>query len=65
MITQLRVANFRSLGRDVAVDLDRLTVLVGINGAGKSNVADALRFVGEAVREGLEHAVASRQGFGR
>ena len=39
-------------------------MLVGINGAGKSNVADALRFVGDAVRDGLEHAVASRQGFG-
>jgi predicted ATPase len=63
MITQLTVGNFRSLGRRVTVDLDPFTVLVGVNGAGKSNVADVLRFVGDGVRDGLEHAVASRQGF--
>lgn len=64
MITQLTLGNFRSLGAYVQIPLTPLTVLVGANGAGKSNVADALQFVGDAFREGLEPAVASRQGFG-
>ena len=64
MITKLTLVNYRSIGAEVEIRFDPLTVLVGTNGAGKSNVADALRFIGDAVREGLEHAVASRQGFG-
>lgn len=65
MITSITLSNFRSIGAEVEVRLrPQLTVLVGTNGVGKSNVADALRFVGDAVREGLDHALASRQGFG-
>ena len=45
MITRLSVANYRSIGERVELDLGRMTALVGPNGAGKSNLADALRFV--------------------
>ena len=42
-ITRLAVRNYRSL-KDVDVGLRPLTVLVGENGTGKSNMIDVLRF---------------------
>ncbi len=61
--TRVVASNFLSLGEDVSVDLGDLTVLAGINGAGKSNVITALAFVANALDDGLEHAVVSRRGF--
>lgn len=63
MIRRLTVSNFRSLGEDVAIDLDRLTVLVGPNASGKSSVLDALQFLGDAVTTGLAAAMSERGGF--
>lgn len=62
MIRKIVVSNYRSLG-DVELKLGALTALVGINGAGKSNVVDALRFISECLRFRLETAVAKRQGI--
>lgn len=62
-ITRLVASNFLSLGEDVSVELDDLTVLAGINGAGKSNVVGALTFVATALTSGLAYAVVSRRGF--
>lgn len=62
MITELRIKNFRGIG-DEMIDLDRLTVLVGRNGAGKSSVVDALRFVRDAVTVGLDDAFVHRHGI--
>src|SRR5712691_3566308 len=50
MISQITIRNFKSL-RDITVDLDPLTVLIGRSGSGKSNFVNALRFL----REYLEH----------
>jgi len=44
MISRLAIRNFRSL-KDIELQPGRLTVLIGSNGSGKSNVIDALRFV--------------------
>ncbi len=63
MISRLTVSNYRSLGPNVVVDLGRLTALVGPNGCGKSNVADALQFVAESMSLGLEAAVTKRHGI--
>jgi predicted ATPase len=63
MIRSVLAVNFRSLG-SAELNLASLTALVGPNGAGKSNVLDVLRFLSDAVRHGLEAAVAERQGFG-
>jgi predicted ATPase len=63
MITEIEVSNYRSLGPNVRVKLGALTALVGPNGAGKSNLADAFRFVAEALTGGLEAAIASRHGI--
>jgi predicted ATPase len=62
MITRVKVKNFRSLA-DVDVELGPLTVLVGRNGAGKSNFLDVLRFVHDVLSQGLEKAVTSRRGI--
>lgn len=62
MITGIRLRNFKSF-REAAVPLDRFTVVLGANGAGKSNLFDALRFLkaigqGRSVRDALEGRVA-------
>lgn len=44
MITQLRLTNFKSF-QQATLNLGGLTLLVGTNAAGKSNVRDALRFL--------------------
>jgi predicted ATPase len=64
MIKRLRVSRFRSLGKDVTVDFGPLTVLVGQNGAGKSNTIDALVFLADCMQLGLEGAVTKRHGIG-
>ncbi len=61
-ITKLRVKNFRSI-RDAEIELGHLTALVGPNASGKSNLLDALRFVGDALNRGLDAALMSRNGF--
>lgn len=62
MITRVQIKNFRSLA-DVDVELGPLTVFVGRNGAGKSTFLDALRFVRDALRLGLEDTITERQGI--
>jgi predicted ATPase len=63
MIKQLTVKNYRSLA-DVKIDLEPVTVLVGANGSGKSNIVDVLRFVRDALQMGLDAAVVNRHGMG-
>jgi predicted ATPase len=73
MITQLSIKGFKTL-KDVSLPLTRVSVLVGPNNCGKSNVLRALSFLGAIVREGLPDAVRrfggpsevfSRSGDGR
>jgi predicted ATPase len=64
LLKSLQVRHYRSLA-DVALgDLGPLTILVGPNAVGKSNVVDALRFLRDLVTEGLDHAVSKRGGIG-
>lgn len=61
-ITRVRIENYKSIAHcDVA--LGRLTVLLGLNAAGKSNFLDALRFVRDALMDGPDEAVAARGGW--
>lgn len=59
------IQHFKSLD-NVRLEFARpITVLVGPNAVGKSNIVDALRFVRDAVAFDLEHAVSSRGGMAR
>ena len=62
MIKKLWVKNYRSLA-DVTVQLEDLTVFVGHNGSGKSNLVDVFRFLGDAFRLGLDAAIVNRHGM--
>lgn len=63
MIRRIVVSNYRSLGRNVELELDGLTALVGQNGSGKSNTVDVLRFVSDCMHMGLEGAINRRHGI--
>jgi len=59
VIRRVRLRNYKSIAA-CDVSLGPLTFLVGPNGAGKSNFLDALRFVAEALRSSLDHALRDR-----
>ncbi|UZJ33835.1 AAA family ATPase [Streptomyces endophytica] len=61
-ILGLTVRNFRTL-TDTKLPLGPLTVMVGPNAAGKSNVLHALEFLGEVTRKDIEPALEERGGF--
>lgn len=67
MIRAIHASNYRSLGDDVSLLLPAappyLVTLAGPNAAGKSNALDALRFVADALRDGVGPAVRSRGSF--
>ncbi|GAA5196543.1 AAA family ATPase [Microbacterium jejuense] len=58
MIKRLRLRNFKSFA-DAEIEFGPFTLLIGSNGAGKSNLFDALRFLraigeGRSVRDAIE-----------
>ena len=61
-LTKVWAKNFRSVD-DSIIELNPLTVLVGRNAAGKSNLMDILRFVKDAFGQDLEAAISLRQGI--
>ncbi len=58
----MTVSNYKSVAK-TAVELGDFTVLVGANGAGKSNFVDALRFVKDCVTDSVAQAVRNRGGI--
>ena len=60
-VTRVWAKNFRSIG-DASMELDPLTILVGPNASGKSNLLDVLRFIKDALFS-LREAVSQRQGM--
>ena len=61
LLTRVALRNYKSIA---ACDVRpaKLSFLVGPNGCGKSNFLDALRFVADALRSSLEHALRDRGG---
>ncbi len=62
IITRVWAHNLRSL-EHMELELGPLTVLVGPNASGKSNIVDVLRFVADGLRNGLDAAVTDRHGI--
>ena len=61
-IGEISIAGYRSI-RALTLELNPLTLLVGANGAGKSNVLDALAFWFEAFNQGVDGAIVRRGGI--
>ena len=62
-IARVWARNFRSI-ESAELELGDLTVLVGPNASGKSNLLDILGFLSDAARDGLERAIERRGGIG-
>lgn len=60
-LESIAIRGFRSFGEEVEAQLRPLNVLIGANGAGKSNFLDAFRFL-RAVAEGKVDALVERAG---
>src|SRR5581483_1763728 len=60
VVRRLILKNFRSVSSG-HIDFDNPTFLVGLNGSGKSNIADALAFLSDAMISPL-HEVLDRRG---
>lgn len=59
MITKLSVQHYRSI-ESLDLTFNRVNILVGQNGAGKTNVIDVIRFVRDALANGLDYAITER-----
>jgi predicted ATPase len=62
LIRRVVIRNYKSIAACDVV-LGPLTFLVGPNGSGKSNFLDAIRFLSDALRYSLEHAIRDRGGI--
>ncbi len=62
-LTRIAIQDYRSIG---ACDVEprQFTILVGRNGAGKSNFLDALRLVADSIHTTLRQALYTRGGLG-
>lgn len=61
-VSRLVLKNYKSIA-SCSLHFGPLTFLVGANGAGKSNCVDGLRFVADALRTSLDHALRDRGGI--
>ena len=61
-IESIRIQGYRSLA-DFTFKPQPFTVLVGPNNAGKSNIIDALDFIGDVYRSGVKLAIERKGGF--
>lgn len=59
IINRIQVLNYGCL-RYVDVPMDRFHVLIGPNASGKSTLMDAIKFVSDVVRDGVDSAVQDR-----
>ena len=61
MISQLLVKNFKSI-QELEIELGRVTVLIGANGCGKSNILEAVALCSAAASNKLDHEFLSSRG---
>lgn len=61
-LRRIVLRNWKSI-RECDISLGSLTLLVGLNGSGKSNFLDALGFVAESLRTTMDQALRERGGI--
>lgn len=61
-VRDVHIRNYKSIGQ-ATVAMGGLTILVGANGAGKSNFLDALAFVSDSLTDSVELAFKGRGGL--
>ncbi len=62
MISQLSIKNFKSI-QELDVELGRVTVLIGANGSGKSNILEAIALCSAAAGNKLDHEFLASRGI--
>jgi predicted ATPase len=62
MLTRAEITNYKSVAQ-ASLSFSAENVIVGPNGVGKSNLLDAIHFIRDAARDGLDHAVTKRHGI--
>jgi predicted ATPase len=62
MLQTLAIRNYRTL-RDFVIGLQRINLITGANGSGKSNIYKALRLLAETAQGGVTAAVAREGGL--
>jgi len=66
VLTKIRVRNFRLLENFGMALRDDVTILIGANNTGKSNVIDAFLIISDALRaRSFQHALSERHGLDR
>ncbi len=62
MIRKIRVVNYKSIP-SLTLDLGRLTVLIGANGSGKSNILEAIALASAAAQNKLDNEFLVSRGI--
>src|SRR3977135_808420 len=62
MIRKVRVENYKSIP-DLTLDLGRVTVLIGANGSGKSNILEAIALASAAAQNKLDNEFLISRGI--
>lgn len=62
MIRRIEIENFKSIQK-LGLDLGRVTVLIGENGGGKSNLLEAIAFVSAGMARKLDHEFMASRGI--
>ena len=62
MIRKVHIANYKSIP-ELDLDLGRLTVLIGANGSGKSNILEAIALASAAAQNKLDNEFLTSRGI--
>ncbi len=62
MIKRLKIKNFKSF-KDIDVKLGNFNVIIGANASGKSNFINAIKFLRDIAKSGIEKAIDGQKGI--
>jgi len=63
LLKSFSIQHYKSIANIHCDNLNPISVFVGSNAAGKSNIIDALRFLRDSIAHGLDHAISMRGGI--